>query len=90
MGVVRPVLRGSTVLTAQDDLNNLVTPGVYGTSGSEQPANMPEGVVWAVVLVIHGGGNVVQLVLRGGTSGGIWLRTGGVDGTNWQIWKVLQ
>jgi len=76
-----------TVLTAEDDLDDITTAGTYIWSNTSRPANSPCGYAKMFVFKTQAGSWTTQFVFPHTGSYGIWHRSS--NGTVWYDWKHL-
>ena len=74
------------VLSSSDDLNDIKTTGIYGTTTS--PTNAPESQTYGTLIVqATSSGDVRQLFWRAGGSGGLlYIRSYGGNPATWTSW----
>jgi len=74
------------VLSSVDDLNDIKTTGIYGTTTS--PTNAPESQTYGTLIVqATSSGDVRQLFWRAGGSGGLlYIRSYGGNPASWTGW----
>lgn len=84
-GILDSKMSIGNIITSADDLNNITGTGLYGVTTS--PANAPESQSYFTLLVQQtNSGDIRQVVLKGGSSTSIYVRSYGGSPSQWYNW----